>query len=791
MNILLLQFKNYFDRKIKRFENLSDYMSYQLGSTFTGINFIPGDGVETELILNFDTATLGTPDYLIAAETNEEFTRWFVMNSERTRKGQTKFKLRRDLIAEEIEGIKNATSMIKKGYCEWGNVAFFNKEPISVNSIPKSKDCLIDNSVSGWIVAYLPKHSDDSQNDTNDSKNDKWEDTTVKFGTSAVTGKYSFNSISAAKTAMGDSQSYIGGTMEVYQGVNMSVERVKLNRYDYFLQNAGAWSPETVTATDYHSRFYGNTSKAKEAMKAGAKAIYSTLSSRMTPVNCSYVGYTSVLDTIAKYNGKTFTDTSTGLVYMATLKLVEESINDTYVSSNNNSDLYTVFLNAAKGVDSAVGCYSPGVTNINWAPIRTRDAKNYRISVTVQQLSDTVYSWTIDKTRRQTKDAPYDCICMPYRNDGITASCRIDDKLVTVDYEANMQLASALSAYYGSSVYDVQLLPYCPVQELINPTTSGGMSVKSSTKGIIYKYDETSKTIVFYCDTINTKFTKGKNISPQMDKDKFVCDKYKLVAPNYSSEYEIPVFENHGIYSWNITQTLIPYSPWIQIVPVFNNFNGTNLNDSKGLIVGGSLSITQTSSAWAEYLRTNSNYSQIFESQMAYQEYQQKNSMVSSALSAGSSALTTGVTSGIMTGNVGVGIAAGVASGAAGIADLFTQNKMNQKANEYTREQYNLQLGNIKSTPATISKVTSINSNFAVWPYIETDSCTDAEKEIVKNYLKNYGMTINQVGQLGNFMDENYYCSADIILADDIKGDANYKNQIKTEVGQGFFYEEE
>lgn len=781
MNILLLQFKNYFDRKIKRFENLSDYMSYQLGSTFTGINFIPGDGVETELILNFDTATLGTPDYLIAAETDEEFTRWFIMNSERTRKGQTRFKLRRDLIAEEIQGIKDATSMVKQGYCEWGNVAFFNKEPISVNSIPKSKDYIIDNSVSGWLVAYLPKHTDDSN----------WEDKVVKFGTNKVNGQYSFESISEAKTAMGDLQSYIGGTMEVYQGVNASVERVKLNKYEYFLQNGGAWSSEAVSSTDYHSRFYGNTSKAKDAMQAGAQSIYSTLSARMTPANYKYQGYSSVMSTIAKYDGKTFTDESTGIVYMAKLSLVEESIDDVYVSSSNNSDLYTIFLNAAKGVDSTVGCYSPGVSNISWAPIRTRDAKNYRISVTVQQLSDTVYSWTIDKTRRQTKDAPYDCICMPYRNDGLTAGCRIDGKMVTIDYEANMQLASALSAYYGSSVYDVQLLPYCPVQDLINTTISGGMSVSSSTSGVNYKYDEKSKTIVFYCNTVNTKFTRGKNVSPLMGKVESICDKYKLVAPNYSSEYEMPVFENGGIYFWNITQTLSPYSPWIQVVPVFRNFNGTNLNDSKGLVVGGSLSITQMNSAWAEYLRTNSNYSQIFESQMAYQKYQQKNAMISDALSAGSTALTTGISSGILTGNVGVGVAAGLASGAAGVADLFTQNKMNQKANEYTREQYNLQLGNIKSTPATISKITSINSSFVIWPYIETDSCTDAERKIVKSYLKNYGMTINQVGQLGNYMNQDYYCSADIILAEDIKGDANYKNQIKTEVSQGFFYEEE
>lgn len=783
MNILLLQFKNYFDRKIKRFGSLSRYMDYQLGDTISGVNFIPGDGVTTELILNFDTTKLGSPDYLIAAESDEEFTRWFVMESERTRKGQTRFKLRRDLIAENIWGVKNGVSMVNKGYTEWGNSAFFNKEPIGINRIPKTKDYLRDRSVSGWLVAYLPKTGKSEEGATG------WEDTSVKFGTSKAQGQYTFDSLDAARTAMGNLNAYIGGMMQVYAGpLSSQGDYYTLQMYEYFLQNGGAWPASTVAATDYHGRFNSEGSNFKDALKAGSDAIYKEVSKRLTPTNYTFKGYSDVTSTMAKYDGTTFTDSSTGLVYSVKMELKELSVSDIGVSSWTNPDLYTIFLKAATAVDGTLWTTQPWSDNINYATIRTQGCTCYYISMTFTQVSDSVYSWKISKSRRQTEDAPYDCICLPYRSDGIQATTKIDGKAVEVDYAANMSLASAMGAYYGSSLYDVQLLPYCPVPDLIG--TVGGISVTSSTSGVIYNYDATSKTLVLYCKSINLKTTVSKQLIPARTKQNFICTHYKLVAPNFSSEYEIPVFENDGIYYWNITQTLIPYSPHIQVTPEFSAFNGANLNDSRGLIIGGSLSITQTNSAWAEYLRSNSNYSQIFESQMAYQEYQQKNSMISSAIGSVGGAITTGVTSGIMTGNVGLGVGAGLVSGAAGIADLVTQEQMNQKANEYAREQRELSLNNIKSTPATISKITSINSNFAIWPYIEYSACTDAEYEIVGKYLKMYGMTINQVGTLKDFMNEDYYCSADIILAEGIKGDANYKNQLKSEVSQGFFYEE-
>jgi hypothetical protein len=118
----------------------------------------------------------------------------------------------------------------------------------------------------------------------------------------------------------------------------------------------------------------------------------------------------------------------------------------------------------------------------------------------------------------------------------------------------------------------------------------------------------------------------------------------------------------------------------------------------------------------------NANYSQLFDSQIAYQEYQNKMSLISSGISSVSSAISTGATVGtglsIMPGTGAFGAVAGTIAGgvslAAGIADLAVQKDMTKKAIEYETEQYNLSLGNIKSQPSTISKITAFNINSLV-----------------------------------------------------------------------------
>lgn len=59
MNILLLRgFNNYFNRTVKKYSTLADYMSNSAAYlALTSINFNPNDGVATELVI-------GSPEQL-------------------------------------------------------------------------------------------------------------------------------------------------------------------------------------------------------------------------------------------------------------------------------------------------------------------------------------------------------------------------------------------------------------------------------------------------------------------------------------------------------------------------------------------------------------------------------------------------------------------------------------------------------------------------------------------------------------------------------------------------------
>lgn len=78
---LLKNFNNYFNRKIVKFDNYTDYTASYTYSTITNLDFNPNDGVDTEQVINWSETW--TPDYLLITEQTQAGTqivsRWFVM----------------------------------------------------------------------------------------------------------------------------------------------------------------------------------------------------------------------------------------------------------------------------------------------------------------------------------------------------------------------------------------------------------------------------------------------------------------------------------------------------------------------------------------------------------------------------------------------------------------------------------------------------------------------------------------------------------------------------------------
>lgn len=184
MNLLVLKgFNNYFNRKIKKYSDADDYVdNSSLSYTFVDINFNPNDGVVTEQVLGCedqleeDSKILnweveGSPDYIVCYESefvhndDESVTeikhiksRWFVLESVRTRAGQYKLALKRDVIADHLEQILTNPCFVEKGYVQPNNPLIFNQEGVSFNEIKKGEHQLWDETGCPWLVMYIAKN---------------------------------------------------------------------------------------------------------------------------------------------------------------------------------------------------------------------------------------------------------------------------------------------------------------------------------------------------------------------------------------------------------------------------------------------------------------------------------------------------------------------------------------------------------------------------------------------------------------------------------------------------------
>ena len=68
-NIYPLIYNNYSTRIIKSEDTIYDYSGYLCGDIMRNVNFIPGDGVATSLIINSLSYTLNSsPDYVVVAD---------------------------------------------------------------------------------------------------------------------------------------------------------------------------------------------------------------------------------------------------------------------------------------------------------------------------------------------------------------------------------------------------------------------------------------------------------------------------------------------------------------------------------------------------------------------------------------------------------------------------------------------------------------------------------------------------------------------------------------------------
>ena len=428
-----------------------------------------------------------------------------------------------------------------------------------------------------------------------------------------------------------------------------------------------------------------------------------------------------------------------------------------------------------------------GVLASNSNNFYTFHTKGFRYKIKLEVLSpEKGFSYTIPADRPHLNDAPYDLFCMPYGTYNNLGSKELYMKVATA-------AMTALNVGAGAELYDVQLLPFSPA---LSTTTTDIKDSASKVIGKIYWATESSfsKTILL-----------DQPIGVENKKIDHICNKYRLVSPNYAGQFEFTAAANDGISGFKVDCTYMPLNPYIRVAPLFGGLYGKEFNDARGLICGGDFSLPVVNDAWVSYQQNNKNYQAIFDRQISNMEFNNDISRTMDRINAVTGTIS-GATSGAMAGSMAGpwGAVAGAvvgtaASGIAGITDMTINESIRQENMSYTKDRFTLSLGNIQAQPYSLSKTTAFTANNKIFPILEYYTCSEREKLAVASQIAQYSMNVGIIGTLKEFLS-NSWSYKDIQARKYIRGvftnikgindDFHLLNTINQELSRGIYFDE-
>ena len=275
------------------------------------------------------------------------------------------------------------------------------------------------------------------------------------------------------------------------------------------------------------------------------------------------------------------------------------------------------------------------------------------------------------------------------------------------------------------------------------------------------------------------------------------CDVLRLVSQNYSAIFEFSPAKSGGVDGFLADCTYKPWAPYIHILPKLKGLYGDNfvsIDDARGLICGGDMSLPQLSNAWANYQLQNKTYQEMFDRQIKNMDVQNdvnRQGALAQAILAPITGGAAGAAAGAKLGG-GYGAVAGAAVGAigggvtAGI-DYANTIRMMEENRSYAIDMYSYNLQNIQAIPTSLTKTSALTYNTRVWPFIEYYTCTIKERDALSDKIKYNGMTIMKIGKLSDYSlgEGNFYKGQVIRL--NLKVDSHMAYEIYNELNKGVY----
>lgn len=726
-DLYFLDYNNYFNRQVKKLDTLQEYLDESNVMSLTNVNFIPGDGVSATQVVNYQNLDMFTPDYLLVCEGQTIESRWFIMEHKRLAGNQYRLQLRRDLVADNYDKLLLEHLFVEKATLDPSDPAVYNKENMTFNQIKKSETLIKDASNIPWIVGYVARDHNEDQNITSSTySNDEYSDLNA----------YPYKSFIDKLVFKESSPVHIDSW---WSQIIIPPARIRISEGKIVSKKIVAIPP------GYRVNPIGRIKYIEKNVKTEP----------FPNITYSYDDYQGVSD--SKY-----------------LELLNEQ--DKILKVGNI--YYKVNLETSKAPDVEDSSGKASVYMRNLAEVPGNPYTYYSISTDVlkltlteiNELKEGVVQVPFSKPRAKCTDQPYDIFTMPYN-------------------ENNMAIAGGLASL-GEVVYDVQLVPYCPLLKVT-------ATPDKSTMGIEDYYDlkvetETIGTL-FWCSRSRFSFKVPLEVELTNIKMQNETDLWRFCSPNYQGAFDINLAKNTNDYvygmNWvDVDVTYKPYQPYIKLAPNFGGLYGRDYNDARGLICGGDFSIPSITDRWASYQINNKNYKESFDRNIETVELNNKWQMVSDIMGAG----TNTAAGGIMGAFAKLGPIATVGGAAAGAIDgtmnAVTNAILRKDALDNQKDQFGYQMSNIQALPNTINKIGNFNNNSKLFPFMEYYSCTETEKTALELKLKYNGMSVGRIGTISEFQrSEPTFIKGQLIRMEYPNMEYHELAELNAEVMKGMF----
>lgn len=789
-NIYLLKFNNYFNRRVKKLGSAGDYIAQAVFATRnTAFNY--NDGVQAEQVINSEVGC----DYAVVTDPSDTVivSRWFVMESQRLRNGQVRLSLYRDVIADYYDKVIDSPCYIEKATLQPNDPFIFNPEGNGFNQIKTSETLLKDHYGVPWIIGYYNIGGDSP--------------TTVTGKTTADVGNVyeTYDNLDAfhTKYPVGPYNNDINYIIEAEYTANYSQvlpiryyrQLVHFEFLPDFVQTV-SFSNTQVSSASYKLITNTASPNAESVGKIYTPAAYSSVYNQINSTIKSLkngVDYNNIIDIsdkVFKIGNKYYKCKTT---IKNKYKLADFPINSgAYLILKNN------FISNGYTWDDTKPD-NPFAFQVNY------DSISYEL---VETLGESI-TVTLDDTKNSLKDQPWKMFAIPYGSYYLKDT---NGEYYKVDgAEIALNLATDL-AKTTSAVYDVQILPYTikngfwgftepwhdglPVFEFKGILDAQGQqtnkyeieyfTTNAGPKGFIW-YPTTSS----FRNTI--KLANPVTITePKIQNE---CDMYRLVGPNFSGGFEFSAAKNGGISQFEINCTYLPVSPYIHINPTFGGLYGQDFDDARGLICQGNFSISTVSDAWKNYVIQNKNFNEMFNRELENMEVSrsiQKKQELANVIVGTLGGAVSGGTGGALIGRgIGAaigGVVGGTASLAGGIADMKFSQQLYDESKSFKKDMRDYSLGNIRALPQMLSKTSAYNIDNKYFPFLEYYTCTDKEKQALRDQIKYTGMTVMRTGKISEFLQEDYsYVQGKMILLEEINDDTHLSMTIADEIMKGVY----